>query len=228
MTAPMAALEVGTLRIAGSLRPPLLSRDSGPGLRWLLFLQGCARPCTDQCLNPHYLDSRGGRLADSTELRLVAGQVAAGTWGRAEGVTLLGGEPTDQAAALYPFLQTVRSLGLSVMLYSGHPLSWFFRPENAAARALLAWTDIVVDGPFLPHLADPGLHWRSSTNQRILCLTDRYSEAELAAEQSRAGVTLTIRGHGPTIVSGLQSRAAAADVEVLLRSADWADTPEAS
>jgi anaerobic ribonucleoside-triphosphate reductase activating protein len=218
MTAPAALLETGTLRIAGSLRPPLLSRDSGPGLRWLLFLQGCARPCTDQCLNPHYLDSRGGHPVDSTELRLVAGQVTAGTWGCAEGVTLLGGEPTDQAVALRPFLQTVRSLGLSVMLYSGHPLSWFYRPENAAARALLDWADILVDGPFLPRLADPDLHWRGSTNQRILCLTNRYNETELAAEQSRAGITLTIRGHGPAIVSGLQNRAAAADVEEQLLS----------
>jgi anaerobic ribonucleoside-triphosphate reductase activating protein len=222
----------GALRIAGALHPPLLSRDSGPGLRWLLFLQGCIRPCTDQCLNPHYLDPRGGRWATAAELHLVAAQVAVGTWGQAEGVTLLGGEPTDQAPALLSFLVSVRSLGLSVMLYSGHPLPWFHRRDNAAARALLDHADILVDGPFLPRFADPSLHWRGSTNQRILRLTERYSEADLTRHQSVAGVTLTLRADGPATVSGLQSRAAAAEVEdhlrtvqLALRPPDGADEP---
>jgi anaerobic ribonucleoside-triphosphate reductase activating protein len=206
----------GDLRINGSLRPPLLSRDSGPGLRWLLFLQGCARPCTDQCLNPHYLDSKGGRLVSLEELRLVAGQVAVGTYGRVEGITLLGGEPTDQAVALRPFLAILRELGLSVMLYSGHPLAWFDREENAATKALLDFVDILVDGPFLPRLADPGLRWRGSTNQRILRLTDRYTEEELLAEQTQRGVTFTLRSDGLATVSGLQNRAMADATETVV------------
>jgi anaerobic ribonucleoside-triphosphate reductase activating protein len=203
------------LRINGCLRPPLVARDSGPGARWLLFLQGCIRPCTDRCLNPHYLDPSGGWLASCEELRVVAGQVAVGTYGAVEGVTLLGGEPTDQAAALRPFLAMVRGLGLSVMLYSGHPLAWFERPENAAARALLDQVDILVDGPFLPRFAAPGLHWRGSTNQRILRLTDRYGEAELLAEQAQTGLTLTLRAGGTATFSGLQDRGAAAAVEAI-------------
>jgi anaerobic ribonucleoside-triphosphate reductase activating protein len=207
---------VSALRVAGSLHPPLLSRDSGPGLRWLLFLQGCSRPCTDQCLNPHFLDPKGGNLADPLELRLIAGQVAAGTWGRAEGVTLLGGEPTDQAVALRPFLEMAQGLGLSVMLYSGHPLAWFHRPENAAARALLDHVDLLVDGPFLPRLFDPTLRWRGSSNQRILRLSERYTEEELRIDQARAGVTLTVGGRGLPVISGLQSRSAAAEIESAL------------
>lgn len=206
----------GELRINGSLRPPLIARDSGPGDRWLLFLQGCARPCTDRCLNPRYLDPSGGRLASLEELRVVAGQVAVGAFGRVEGLTLLGGEPTDQAPALRPLLALVRGLGLSVMLYSGHPLAWFERQENAAALALLDHVDILVDGPFLPRLAAPGLRWRGSSNQRILRLTERYTAADLEAEQLRAGVTLTLRGSGPPTLSGLQDRAAAAAVEAIV------------
>ena len=204
------------LRMTGSLHPPLLSRDSGPGLRWLVFLQGCVRPCTDQCLNPHFLDPKGGRLVRLDELRMVAGQVAAGTYGHVEGVTLLGGEPTDQAVPLRPFVALLRELGLSVMLYSGHPLAWFERKENAAAKALLAYADILVDGPFLPRLADANLRWRGSSNQRILRLTDRYMEEELLAEQAQRGVTLTLRSDGLATVSGLQNREAAAATESIV------------
>jgi anaerobic ribonucleoside-triphosphate reductase activating protein len=223
----------GSLRMTGTLHPPLLSRDSGPGLRWLVFLQGCARPCTDQCLNPHFLDPKGGHLVSLDELRVVAGQVAVGTYGRVEGVTLLGGEPTDQAVALRPFLVIVRELGLSVMLYSGNPLAWFDREENAAAKALLDCVDILVDGPFLPRLADPNLRWRGSSNQRILRLTDRYTEEELLAEQAQRGVTLTLRGNGIATISGLQSREAAAATESIVTmpaadpsnsNLDWGDS----
>jgi len=142
--------------------------------------------------------------------------VAVGTYGPVEGITLLGGEPTDQAVALRLFLSVVRDLGLSVMLYSGHPLAWFDRPENVAVKGLLADVDILVDGPFLPHLSEPGLHWRGSTNQRILRLTDRYTEAELAYGQTQTGVTLTLRGNGLVTLSGLQARAAAEAVESIL------------
>jgi len=102
------------------------------------------------------------------------------------------------------------------MLYSGHPLAWFERQENAAALALLDHVDILVDGPFLPRLAAPGLRWRGSSNQRILRLTERYTAADLEAEQLRAGVTLTLRGSGPPTLSGLQDRAAAAAVEAIV------------
>lgn len=206
------------LRIAGSLRPPLLAQDSGPGLRWLLFLQGCRRPCTDQCLNPDYLDPRGGRPASLVELRVVAAQVAAGAFGPAEGITLLGGEPTDQATDLLPFLAIVRALGLSVMLYSGHPHAWFHRSGNGEAKALLGLADILVDGPFLPSRAEPGLRWRGSSNQRILRLTDRYSEEDLIQDQTRVGVTLTIRGKGLPVISGLQNRGVAEEVERRFRT----------
>ena len=207
-----------TLRIAGCLSPPLLSRDSGPGLRWLLFLQGCRRPCTDQCLNPAYLDPRGGRAVTLTELRAVAGQVAAGTYGPAEGLTLLGGEPTDQARAVRPLVEEARAVGLSVMLYSGHPLRWFHRPGNEDARRLLDFVDILVDGPFIPTLARPELRWRGSTNQGIRVLTDRYDPDRFKDEQEHVGVTVTLRGSGVVTLSGLQNRRAAAAVEERLQS----------
>jgi anaerobic ribonucleoside-triphosphate reductase activating protein len=151
------------------------------------------------------------------ELSVIAGQVAVGTWGDVEGVTVLGGEPTDQAKALEPLLSYVRELGLSVMLYSGNPMRWFYQPENEAARRLLDVSDILVDGPFLSELANPELRWRGSRNQRIIRLTARYSVADLESEMLNRGVTLRIASRTSATVSGLQERSQARAVELQVR-----------
>lgn len=195
-----------SLRVATSPRPPLLSEDSGPGLRWVLFLQGCARPCTRVCLNPHYLDPAGGVAVSISALRLLVAQIGAGTWGPVEGVTVLGGEPTDQAAGLLPLLGHARAAGLSVMLYSGHTREWFDGVPEAAA--LLPLVDLLVDGPFVERLADATLRWRGSTNQRILRLTDRYTAEDIALGMERRGITLTRPSAGAGILSGMQDREA--------------------
>lgn len=204
--------------MATPIRPPLLSRDSGPGLRWLLFLQGCRSPCTDQCLNPHYLNPAGGHVIPFDEIRLQIDQVQVGTYGVVEGITLLGGEPTDQAEALLPVLEHSRQANLSVMLYSGKPYAWFVRPANGAAQALLPLVDILVDGPFLPTLASPGLRWRGSTNQQIRLLSSRYTPEQIACDQEKVGVTLNLPAQGLPIISGLQTRNGAAAVEQILQN----------
>jgi anaerobic ribonucleoside-triphosphate reductase activating protein len=205
------------LRLPVPLDVPLLSRDSGPGLRWLIFLQGCRLPCTDRCLNPRFLNPNVGCDTDVDDIRLMIDRLAVGTWGHVEGLTLLGGEPTDQAEALQPVFRHAQSRGLSVMLYSGHTLSWFFGEGRHAARQLLETADLLVDGPFLQSLADPELRWRGSRNQRVIRLSRRYSEADLVVAMEHRGVTLRISAAGTTTVSGLQDRSEAASVERELR-----------
>lgn len=208
--------------MAAGVSLPLLSCDSGPGQRWLLFLQGCARPCTDRCLSPHLLDPAGGVDVSLSRLTLIAEQAAVGTWGEVEGITVLGGEPTDQAEALLPLLESVRELGLSVMLYTGRPLRWFDRPANAAAAALLPHADLLVDGPFVPSLAEPGLVWRGSTNQRVRRLTDRYTRRQIDRCMGHHGLTVTLPGVGRAVLNGLQDRSVAASVEGIVAGREGA------
>jgi anaerobic ribonucleoside-triphosphate reductase activating protein len=211
--------ETPSLRLSTRPRPPLITMDNGPGRRWVLFVQGCRHPCTTVCLNPELLASAGGHDATLGSLQLLAEQVAGGTWGRVEGVTILGGEPTDQAVTLYPFLAYVRQCGLSVMLYSGHPMAWFEAPARTAERRLLEVSDILVDGPFLPVHADASLRWRGSSNQQIRRLSDRYSDADLVAGMAMRGVTVTRAPDGLVMVNGLQQpEAVRSTVEALTRS----------
>jgi len=97
--------------------------------------------------------------------------------GLIEGVSLLGGEPFEQAAALAPFASGVRALGLSVLVFSGYRLEELHARHDPGVGALLAATDVLVDGRYEAAQPETQRLWAGSTNQRFHYLTDRYSPA---------------------------------------------------
>lgn len=137
----------------------------GPGVRCAVWTQGCSVRCPG-CFNPQTWTTRGGFSLSWQDL---ASRVLAVSG--IEGVTLLGGEPFDQAEPLGRFAAAVRSAGLSVMTFTGHVL------EDLPPSPLLASTDLLVDGPFLADRPEPSRPWVGSANQRFHFLTDRYDES---------------------------------------------------
>lgn len=151
----------------------------GPGLRAALWVQGCTVHCPG-CFNPQMWATRGGTLSTPQEvadLWLAQARDAGST-----GLTMLGGEPFDQAGPLSIVARTFRRAGLSVMAFSGYDAALLAR--SAATRpdiaALLSETDLLCDGPYLRDLPDTRRPWIGSTNQSIRALTDRYA-AEVRA-----------------------------------------------
>lgn len=199
-----------------SLRPAL---TNGPGWRIGLWVQGCRLRCTRSCLNPHLLDPEAGLAFDPELVARAVVDVAGSAPVRVEGLTVLGGEPTEQAAALLPLLDAVRASGMTVMIYSGHRHEDLRDPD---VMALLARTDLLVDGPFRESEYDEHLVWRGSANQRLLRLTDAYSEADLdhAMTAQRKAFSIQVRPDGAMSVSGLQERAGAGRIEKKLRAMD--------
>ncbi|MBO0699539.1 MAG: radical SAM protein [Zavarzinella sp.] len=142
----------------------------GPGRRFALWFQGCPLRCPG-CCNPEFIPFEGGeamRLAD-----MMAAVEAAQGQG-IEGITLLGGEPLAHAAGAAALATAVRERGLSVMVFSGYTIEEARGLRNPDVDALLAHTDILVDGPYVRELPDTTRRWIGSTNQRIHFLTDRY------------------------------------------------------
>src|SRR5205823_8911105 len=91
-----------------------------------------------------------------------------------DGLTLSGGEPFAQAAALADLVQRVRAArDLSVMSYTGYVLEHLRRHGDSAQHRLLKSLDILVDGPYLAN-RHAKLRWRGSANQRLHYLTDRH------------------------------------------------------
>lgn len=158
----------------------------GPGSRSALWVQGCGIRCPG-CFNPQFWGERGGTEATVEELLARVPEDV-------EGVTLLGGEPFEQAAPLAAFAAAVQARGQSVMTFSGFTLDELGeRAARVAGTAeLLAHTDLLVDGPFLEDQLDHSRPWVGSRNQGIRALTSRYASHadDWSAHPDRVEVTI--------------------------------------
>jgi len=153
----MQALKDVSLRVAGVIEESIVD---GPGIRFVLFLQGCRLRCPG-CQNPQTWDFDGGTLVPSDEVlaRIRENPLV-------HGVTFSGGEPFEQAEALLPLAKELKAQGYHLMAFSGFTLEQLVqKPENCA---LLEQLDLLVDGPFIEAQKSLDLRFRGSRNQRIL------------------------------------------------------------
>ena len=137
---------------------------NGPGIRTTIFVTGCSRRCVN-CFNEEYQDFQAGREWMDKETAQVVSYVQAPT---NSGLTLLGGEPMENAADLLAVVQAVKAAvpEKSVWVYSGFLYEEIL--QDPRKKALLDACDVLVDGPFVDALKDPGLYFRGSSNQRII------------------------------------------------------------
>jgi anaerobic ribonucleoside-triphosphate reductase activating protein len=84
------------------------------------------------------------------------------------GVTLSGGEPLLQAAALLPLAVKISEAGLQLAVYSGDTFEQIRARGDRAQLALLSYADTLIDGPFVLAQKSLSLPFRGSKNQRIL------------------------------------------------------------
>jgi anaerobic ribonucleoside-triphosphate reductase activating protein len=169
----------------------------GPGKRAALWVQGCDKRCVG-CCNPDYLKivEREILKAEAMVDRLLEAQAA---WGL-EGVTFLGGEPFLQAQGLAVVAEGVSRAGLSVMTFTGYTMQELNELSLPGARELLAWTDVLVDGPYE---SAPGSSTElGSTNQRFHYLTKRYDALIEGADVPNREVEWRVRDDGRFVVNG--------------------------
>jgi len=82
----------------------------GPGIRLVVFLQGCNLKCL-YCQNGDTIKNEGGRLIETEEL--VRRAVNMKTYfGKTGGVTVSGGEPLLQSKKLIPLFERLRQEGI--------------------------------------------------------------------------------------------------------------------
>ena len=138
----------------------------GPGIRLVVFFQGCPHNCPG-CHNPQTHPMEGGTLMSVGE---VIGMVRQNPLLR--GITLSGGEPFAQAAAAAALAQAAKAEGLDVVTYTGYTFEQLtardFPDVDNDMHALLFATDILIDGPFQKEKRTLDVPFKGSSNQRII------------------------------------------------------------
>lgn len=149
------------IRLAGMSEESLVD---GPGLRTVVWTQGCPHGCPG-CHNEHTQDVSGGDLVKlDTVFRQIDHSLLA------QGITLSGGEPFLQPEACREIAQYARNKGLNVWCYTGYTMEQLLNMAETKPEIgeLLQALDVLVDGPFLQEKKSLELVFRGSSNQRIL------------------------------------------------------------
>lgn len=178
----------------------------GPGNRAVLWTQGCSRipPC-EGCIGESARDPLGGKL-ESTE-RVCRWILSCP---RIDGITISGGEPFDQAAAVAELVRMVRATRpeLSLVVYTGRYYEQLLEQaaSDPATAELLSQIQVLIDGPYVAAL-DDGVPYRGSSNQRILILDEAYRPQAQAYYTSQPGrkIELIVTPEGTRMV-GVPSR----------------------
>lgn len=149
-----------------------VSSANGPGLRTVLWLQGCTLGCPG-CFNPATHSRNGGSdYQPEALLKSILNHQE-----RIEGITLSGGEPLQQLTGLISFLQLIRqNTSLSVVLFSGY--SWEEIHKMPHSSQILKHIDILLAGRFIQEQRTAS-HLLGSANKTVHFLTNRYTPADI-------------------------------------------------
>lgn len=135
----------------------------GPFRRYALWVQGCSKQCKG-CISPEAQPIEGGTEIDVGDLAAEILSVP-----EIEGITISGGEPFLQQDVLVELVNQIKSKrDLGVIVYTGM-LYAEIKDMPLAQRC-----DLIVDGEYIEELNDD-MSLRGSSNQEIICLTDRYA-----------------------------------------------------
>ncbi len=168
------------------------SRANGPGIRTVVFFQGCSIGCP-KCWNPSTHQFLGTEVTVDAAVQEV---LRAHREHTLEGVTLSGGEPMQQGDDLLRLIQRLRQQAseLSFGMFSGyaeHELAkghyWVRGDGSSEPRRKSLWQEIraCLDFAILGRFnqAQPSsLPLRTSRNQVLRLFSDRYAPADFSEE----------------------------------------------
>lgn len=164
------------------------SRALGPGLRYVIWTQGCPFHC-DGCVTP---SSRPITKERQVQIHDLADDIL--NRPNIEGITISGGEPFIQSRVLADLLDLVllNRPELTVIVYTGFMVETLTGTEE---KRLLEHIDLLIDGPYMKEFNDnKGL--RGSSNQRFHFITPRLLrwKEELQDGKRRVEYHLTPEG----------------------------------
>ncbi len=146
---------------------------NGDGLRTVLWVAGCPHRCQG-CHNPITWDIDGGIPFDEAAEQELFCKLSAD---HISGITFSGGDPLhpanrDEVARLAKKVKQQHPKK-TIWLYTGY--NW----EDICTLEAVALADVLVDGRFEKNLFDAKLHWKGSSNQRVIDVQETLSHGKI-------------------------------------------------
>lgn len=147
----------------------------GPGIRTVIFFQGCPHHCLN-CHNPSSHPFDKGKLFTIEEAvkMCLDNQLA-------RGVTISGGEPFAQIEALEQFVKLFHELrpNQDIVIFTGYTYEELLGFHNPAVFNILKETFLLIDGRYIDEKRDLTLFYRGSSNQRVIDVQKTLKAGEI-------------------------------------------------
>lgn len=141
--------------------------NNGDGLRVVLWLSGCSHRCKG-CQNPQTWSPKSGIEFDAAAYDELMQDLSLDY---ISGITISGGDPLHKVnrIGVLGLCKSIRKQygnTKTIWLYTGYECEEILNDETMSDIFRLC--DIVVDGVYVDKLRDVSLHWRGSSNQRVI------------------------------------------------------------
>ena len=155
-----------------------LTTDSivdGPGLRAVLWTQGCAHHCPG-CQNAQTWDFDGGGLVTIEMVKEAIDELE-----YQDGITFSGGDPMFQVEACNKIADYCKNKGLNIWVYTGFTYEEIMEmaKKKPIYKEFLEKIDVLVDGRFILKERDLNLLFRGSANQRLIDIPKTLKSGEI-------------------------------------------------
>lgn len=147
-------------------------------MRAVIFLSGCRHRCPG-CFNPETWNFRYGEPFTTERQQEIIAEMAANPL--LDGLTLAGGDPFFSAGEAAAFIRELRAAlpDFPVWIYSGYTYEELLALPGSPEMELLSLCQVLIDGRFVEALKDTTLHYRGSSNQRIIDIPASLAAGEV-------------------------------------------------
>ena len=168
----------------------------GPGNRFAMWVQGCSLRC-EGCFEKNIWNKSGGRSVAVCDL---AGTILKND--SCEGITILGGEPFEQAESLCILLKSIHEQK-NVIVFSGYTYEELKEKKCEFVNEMLKYTDLLIDGRFLEAHMDLVRPLVGSVNQRFIPLNKTGDELMERMKYYKDSIELRIAPSGVVLINGM-------------------------
>jgi len=170
-------------------------QNNGDGLRIVLWVAGCEHHCTN-CQNQQTWSPQSGIPFDKNAMNEILNELKKDY---ISGITFSGGDPLHPKN-VQNVLKIVDEIRVSyptknIWLYTGytweqimHLVITDINSEQLKMlqmrKELVSKCDVLIDGRYIDELRDVSLHWRGSSNQRVINVQETLKQNQIVLWES--------------------------------------------